>query len=256
MKKLTVILLLVLLVSVFVVPTAFASSNEYIEIKKDDVVFYSTYHDPLFLVPENCYVKVTGVSGDYISVEYHNVKGLILDGDYTRTSQGTGFYHTAQNAVVSSQTFLYSKPQLGSVSTAILESGSKLFPIGKYTSENVNYVYVSYTPEGGTTQYGAVLASAISWDGILTPPTNTSTPSTTPSTSGSMDTGAGNTNTNSNLNPEAKDPENNLVRVLLIIGICVPALIIVYLIFKPVKPSSNRYASDNPRRRDDYEDFE
>lgn len=253
MKKITILLLLVLLVSACIMPTAFASSGEYAKIENENTVFYSTSYEPLFFVPKDCFVKIIADEGNYLSVEYHNVIGLILDGTYNKTSQGTSFYHTAQNAEISSQTPLSSKPSLGAYSVAMLNDGDEVFPIGKYKDGNVDYVYVSYTPQGGSAQHGAVLASALSWDGIMTPPTNTST--STPSTSPSGSTDTGNTG-GADLTPQTKNPENNLVRVLLIIGICVPALIIVYLIFKPVKPSSNRYASDNPRRRDDYEDFE
>ena len=263
MKKLTILLLLVLLVSVCM-PTAFASSDEYIEIKEDNVVFYdrTPYNpQPLFTLTKNCFVKYENVVGNYVEVEYHGIKGIVSKDDVdlsAKRSDIQNFYHNADFATPKSVAQINTLPGGGNF-LVNATSQDKLFPIGKYTVAGFEYVYVTCTING--TEYaGAVLLESIDWNGIITPPTNTpsnpSNPTTPPSTSGSVDTGAGNTNSDTDLTPDTKDPENNLVRVLLIVGICVPALIIVYLIFKPVKPSSNRYASENPRRRDDYEDFE
>lgn len=264
MKKLTILLLLILLVSVFVVPTAFASDSEYLKVKNSTTIFFSSSYEPLFLLTQNCYVKYLNFSGEYIEVEYHGIKGYVnaksigvtINDVSSKTVSGLSYYyHTAQQAKISVDTFLLSKPGMGAISLANISKDTLVFPIGKYTDGTVEYVYVKY----GDTQTGAIKASHLEWDGIITPPSNVSTnPSnpTPPPTGGSTDTGADNTNNGTDLTPDTKDPENNLVRVLLIIGICVPALIIVYLIFKPVKPSSNRYASENPRRRDDFEDFE
>lgn len=263
MKKLTILLLLILLVSVFVVPTAFASSNEYIEITKDGVIFYdrTPYNSqPLFTLTKNCFVKYENVVGNYVEVEYHGIKGVVNKDDVdvsTKRSDVQNFYHNANFATPKNTVQLNTLPGGGNF-LVNATSQDKLFPIGKYTVGGYEYLYVTCTING-TPYAGAVLLENVNWDGIITSPSNVSTnPSnpTPPQTGGSTDTGADNTNDGTDLTPDTKDPENNLVRVLLIIGICVPALIIVYLIFKPVKPSSNRYASENPRRRDDFEDFE
>ena len=262
MKKLFLLIIIVLLITACIVPTAFASSDEYVIVENDNTVFYSTYYDPLFYVPQNCYVKLLGETNNYLSVEYHGVKGYISKNAVNldnKTSAGTQFYHTALDATVSSNdTLILSKPTvIGSITVDSLQQNTPLFPIGKYNDGTRDYVYVSYTPQNGSTVYGAVLAGNLIWDGVMTAPTNNTSTPTNPSTppAETPDT-EGTGSENPDLTPETKDPENNLVRILLIIGICVPALIIVYLIFKPVKPSSNRYASDNPRRKEDFEDFE
>lgn len=257
MKKISLVLILVLAVAFSICPMAFGSSEEYAKIDKDGVVFYNDYDEALFVLNRDCYVKYVSTTIDYTSVEYHGVRGRIKLDDFNISSANlvpniTNPYHTANYAITAVDTDLLSKPATGATSSANIPASTQVFPIGKYTNNGVEYVYVSYSVSGGTPITGAIRASHLTRNGIITPPQNAQNPgsgSTTPDINEDP-----NGDKSELITPQA--PENNLVRILLIVGICVPALIIVYLIFKPVKPTSNRYASDNPRRRDDYEDFE
>ena len=103
MKKLFLLIIIVLLITACIAPTAFASSDEYIEIKTENVVFYNrTYNpQPIFNVPKNCFVKYENVAGDYVEVEYHGIKGLISVNDLdlnAKRSDLNATYHTANYA--------------------------------------------------------------------------------------------------------------------------------------------------------------
>ena len=255
MKKLSLLLILVLLVSCIVLPTAYASETEYIKIENNNTIFYSDNYEPLFYLTKDCYVAYQELSGEYVKVKYFDKQGLVKASDVNPDVKVTGlnyYYHNANDATTIVSTYLFSKPSItGATVICSIPQSTKVFPLGKYTDGTDTYVYVSYS-DGTNTMYGAISSSHLTWDGIITPPSNNQTPTQTPSGSIDNPNGGG----NPSLNPDdTKTPENNLVRILLIIGICVPVLIIVFLIFKPVKPSSNRYASET-RRRDDYEDFE
>ena len=256
MKKLSLLLILVLLVSCIVLPTAYASETEYIKIENNNTIFYSDNYEPLFYLTKDCYVQYQELSGEYVKVKYFDKQGLVKASDVNPDVKVTGlnyYYHTTNDATTIIPTYLLSKPSInGATIICSIPQSTKVFPLGKYTDGTDTYVYVSYS-DGTNTMYGAISSSHLTWDGIITPPSNNQNPTQTPSGSVDNPNGGG---SNPSLNPDdTKAPENNLVRILLIIGISVPVLIIVFLIFKPVKPSSNRYASET-RRRDDYEDFE
>lgn len=254
MKKFSLLLVLVLIVTACFIPTAFASSDQYAKVIGDNALFFSDEQNPLFVVTKDCYVKYIGdYNSTRVEVEYFGVRGYVQKADLDLANLKTGddtYYGTPDsNATTTTITALFSSPNGNRLSD--IPSGTIVKPIGKYNNGTIEYVYVIYQSNG--TQRGVTYSLNVTWNGTVTPPI-TDTPTTSPGGENTGNNGANTGNNGSNLT--VQDPENNLVRILLIIGICIPALIIVYLIFKPVRPSSNRYASDNPRRRDDYEDFE
>lgn len=250
MKKLSLLLILVLLVSCIVLPTAYASETEYIKVKGSDTIFYNDDINQLFVVTEGCYVKFLSDNGDgYTNVNYFGLTGKIettsLDFN-TKTTGDDSLFGQSKTVLTSAKTSLFDLP--GSTKFAVnLEPQKDVTPLGNITVGSDNYTYVKVTLSSGT-YYGAIFRENIPAYEIVPPSVSVAPPTQNPDNPN----GGGSTS----LNPDdTKAPENNLVRILLIIGICVPVLIIVFLIFKPVKPSSNRYASET-RRRDDYEDFE
>lgn len=252
MKKVSLVLILVLVVAFSICPMAFASGEEYAKIDKDGVVFYDNDLTPLFLVTKDCYVKhlSTDNTTGYSVVSYAGKTGKIKTTDLGSMTTGTDeLFGTLSDATTTARINVFPAPNSTTTYPSSLVKGTIVTPLGTYTVGQDVYVYVRI-PQADAPLYGAVYLDNLNWNGVITPPQITqSGGSTTP------DINEGGTGSSTpELTPQ--EPENNLVRILLIVGICVPALIIVYLIFKPVKPTSNRYASDNPRRRDDYEDFE
>ena len=253
MKKVSLVLILVLVVAFSICPMAFASGEEYVLVTGSNTIFFSDEGStPLFKVTEDCYVKFDHISGDYAYVEYFGEHGFVHKNDLDLQNPKNGdesYFGSKLSVDVTAIMPLYFSPS-NTQQKASIPKSSKVQPLGTYTNDSIEYAYVKYETSDNGIQYGAVYLDNLNWNGVITPPQ-----STQPGGSTTPDINQGGTGSSTpELTPQ--EPENNLVRILLIVGICVPALIIVYLIFKPVKPTSNRYASDNPRRRDDYEDFE
>lgn len=262
MKKAFLVMISILLLFVAVCPTAFASTtDEFLKVTTDNTIFYyDTNPNALFELKKGVYVKFLNAEDGYYKVEYYGATGYVKSSDFSDTTKYSGlsqYYHNkvtlhvTDSAVASGNNSLNISPEISFTlpGSPSLTSNDELTLLGTYTSNSITYLYVSFTTTNGTTYFGAINKTFTDWDETANPiiaPMN-STPDSSPSP-----------DSESNDDSGSREPTNNLVRVLLIIGICIPAFIIVYLIFKPVKPSnSGRLSNKNPKRRDeDYEDFE
>ncbi len=263
MKK-AIILLICILTVFLVAPSAVAeTSDTYYKITDDTTVFkYDSTYTPidLFTLKSGCYVKLIEEKGSYYRVEYFGATGLIDKAKITDTTSYSNlsqYYHNqiliniTQDAVTNQRNYLTRTP-MDSLGDTILEASDSLTLIGTIDLNQVTYLYVSVVKDG-TVKFGSIQASYTNWDNTsapITPPATATTPTPEPAPGGV-------TVTPSTDGTGGEEPTNNLVRVILIIGICIPAFLIVYLIFKPVKSTKERYSDSNPKRRgEDYEDFE
>lgn len=261
MKKAVAILICVVLSLVFVCP-AIAESEEYLKVTSEDVEFLSEYgNNVLFTLKSGVYVKYLGNKNDCYIVEYCGAKGYVKVSDFSqdiqRYSNLTQYYHTpitvhfTEDAVSKERNFLCVLPNVEfPAEQGLTHSTQDNFNlIGSYSDGNNTFLYLSFQKTDGSIVFGSVNKSHTDWNeqsNPITPPPVIS--------AGNNQTTVTNPENTHNNEPQTAEPTNNLVRVILIIGICIPAFLIVYLIFKPVTPSTK---DKNPRRRqDDYEDFE
>ena len=148
----------------------------------------------------------------------------------------TNYYHQEKTITSSRKSFLYTSIDLED-SISEISKGATLTVIGIYPLDT-SLLYC----RDSAGNVGYVEAGDTSWSSsdTLLPPVNASasTPNDSGSTPPSSDTVSNNT-----------DP----LRIILILGICIPAGIIVYLLFKPVTKVDNRYISDSPKKRGYFE---
>ena len=177
------------------------------------------------------------------------VEGYI-DRDHLSSSPAeswvTNYYHQTKTVSSSRKSFLYTSVSQED-SIAEISKNATLTVIGIYSVGGEQLLYC----RDSVGNVGYVVTSDTNWSStdVLLAPTNT--PSPTPDTDGSS--GANDAPTTDNLSDNT-DP----LRIILILGICIPAGIIVYLLFKPVTKVDNRYISDSPKKRgyfevDDYD---
>ena len=264
MKKAIAVLICVFLSLVCLCP-AVAESEQYIKVTSENVEFCSalgTNYNVLFTLEKGVYLKLKSEStSTHYKVEYCGSIGYVKISDFPenpeRYSNVPQYYHTpitihfTENVVSQNRSYLSFLPGVDyPIDGTIYTAQDSFNLIGKYFDGNNTFLYLSFQKQDGTLIFGVAKKNDTDWDETANP---ILAPIETP-TNGEQ-TGQPNTDvTTPNNAPQTTEPTNNLVRVVLIIGICIPAFLIVYLIFKPIKPTND---VKNPRRRqDDYEDFE
>ena len=247
MKRLFAIILLAILVAAVGVPAlAYAEEGTYLEIDRDGVYLYDNtlVTPPLFVIPRTYYVKVVDpnyASGFWI-VEYNGVRGLIKISDVSgkTTTDVESPYYTATTVSAYPDTFLYEKPNFES-KTQVKAYGLNLLYLGKTKGEQHNYgtdtwFAVSYTDHVYFI-HSAMTANLNLLESSFAPvhPNSVKEASATPSESEETST------------EKAPSDGFDLVRLLLIIGMIVPIVIVLFLLFRPGR------RSDRLRQRDERE---
>ena len=264
MKKFSLIILIcIIALSSFVfgaVADGVQDTNPYLKVTSTNTVFYDKDNPevPLFTLTKDCYVKVLSnadASNKY-RVEYNGLQGYVSASEFTESAV-TGLvnpYHYPVHikATTATKFLRYPGELIPDSSATSVSVNDTLILMGTYSVSGNTYLYVLHDMQN---TFGCILASNTDWDPTLDTLSPHQYPFGEPQAPVIPEQKPGDQdNTNHNT---VVEPSNNLVRVLLIIGICIPALIIVFLIFKPVRPDTGRYATDTPKRRvQDYDDFD
>ena len=251
MKRLFAIILLAILVAAVGVPTlAYAAEGEtYLEIDRDGVYLYDNtlVTPPLFVIPRTYYVKVVDpnyASGFWI-VEYNGVRGLIKISDVSgkTTTDVENPYYTGTNVSAYADTFLYERPNFAS-KTQVAAYGLTLLYLGKAKGEQHNYSTDTWFAVRYSDQiyfiHSAMTANLNLLEATFSPvhPNSVKEASATLSESEEGST------------EKAPSDGFDLVRLLLILGMIVPIVIVLFLLFRPKRHS------DRIRERDEREHSE
>lgn len=248
MKRIAIfILLLTLVTSAFCFAPAVASAEDvsYLKISGDNVYLYenTVVQDVLFTLPRTYYVKVLklNITPVYHLVEYNGVTGLVKSADLSSSTVANvpNPYYVGRNVSAHAGQYLYKKP-LFSEQTNLIASGLNLVYLGKTTGEKHNY---------STSTWFAVLYaneiyyihSAMTEDLDLLEFGIPAHPDSASSSEESTETDAA--------TPPAKSVDT--VRILLILGMFVPIVIILVVLFRPRKRLS-RSRNDREAEDDDY----
>lgn len=230
-----------------------AQAQDYFLVESEDLLFYNESNQPMFIIPKTYYVLKTGeqFQGNYYYVSYKNIDGRLLKSSVA----------AAQSLNVDSP-FFSSTLQINSSESFILvhnipssTASEKLF----FDDLAMNFEFIGIMPDTdsaksdiwyyvryNTDRYGYIHSTKTSNTTLATSitahPNSLISPSPSPSISPSP-------------NPNAPvEPTNDMLRVLLILGISVPAVIIVFLLFRPSSKTSRRPPRE--RSRDYYDDYE
>jgi len=235
-------------------PYAHADSAEYLRIGGDNVSLYADKLVPaaLFTIPKTFYVKVISLSytPDYHVVEYNGVRGLVKVSDVGNSTLTDiqNPYYTAQTVTAHVNTCLYTAPNF-TAETGISASGLSLTYLGKVNGDKGSYdtavwfavLYANemYYLHCSLTNNLSLLESTfapIHPDSVI----ETSVPA--------KESGA--------LAAEAKaSGGSSVLRILLIVGMIVPLVVILVLLFKPKRQTSTRKRSRHYSEADDYDDY-
>ena len=234
---------------------AHASAAEYLRVGGDNVSLYADKLVPaaLFTIPKTFYVKVISLSytPDYHVVEYNGVRGLVKASDVgsDTVSDVANPYYTAQTVTAHVNTCLYTAPSF-TAETAISASGLSLTYLGKVNGDKGSYdtavwfavLYANemYYLHCSLTNNLSLLESTfapIHPNSVVetsVPESEEGTPSESEERSGGVD----------------------ILRILLIVGMIVPLVVILFLLFKPRKRHAATRKRGRPYRdEDDYDDY-
>lgn len=252
---------------------AYADEGKFIKIENDGVYFNVDQNllpsnSIKFEIPKNFYILYNGTmpNGDY-EVSYMGITGWISKDAITSvpetsiTVENPYFIYndTVQGKKnplkVNKDISLRTLPSYdtGSNTGNLLTSGTAIEFLGMCTKDASSYNNTNYwyCVKAGDT-IGYIHSSNTNAENFNTSSDIARIYNETDSTP---------TNGDGTYTPTGTEPENNLVRILLIIGITVPAIIIVILLFKPSKNKNNDsytwdrniYDSNGKDKDDDYD---
>lgn len=250
MKRIAVLLLLLTLVAstfCFAPTVAAAEDVSYLEVTKDNVYLYenTVVQDVLFTLPRTYYVKVLkrNLTPVYHLVEYNGVSGLVKVQDFSSETVDNiaNPYYIGRNISANAGQYLYAKASF-SEQTNLVASDLNLLYLGKTTGEKRNYTSSTWFAVLYANQV-YYIHSAMTEDLDLL---EFGIPAHPNSAASSKEDGADNKGKDA---PTEKGVDT--VRILLILGMFVPIVIILVVLFRPRKKFS-RNRADREAEDDDY----
>lgn len=231
----------------------YADNKEYYLINNDNVYFNINVlidvdkgSEPiaLFKIPNTYYADKRNVEepdNDKYYVTYNGIDGWIKKSEYTnpviKTSISNPYYIYSSSLTTTMATKLTKKPRSEGLSSEFIinvPADTEIIYIGSQATDTeiINTSPLWYYVKIGA-NYGFIHSSFCSNTAIAPTPhpnsiANNGNQDSNPVTPGT-DEGAGNNNA-----------KNNLLNALLAIGIAVPSLILVMLVFKPIKNKINK----------------
>ena len=253
MKRLFVLLIALMLLLSTVTGVAYAEDTKYILIENNSTNLYAdaACTDLLCTLPASYYAQCKSENETSYEVVFAGATGYI--------KKSTDVPAPQVDALVSSD---YSN-MVSKLSQSKTTQITKLLDVNNYSTKrtvdaDTNFTYIGKINKevlGELTPFYYVRIGndiGLFKASDLPPSFESSIPTyTKPTPTPSATVGASAT---ASANQQSPESTNGLVRILLIIGICIPAVVIVYLLFKPAKAPDARYTGDEPKRNDRNDD--
>ena len=230
--------------------TAVAEEGSFLLIDRDNVSLYAdTRKAPaLFTLPRSYYVKVLELNYDenYHRVSYNGIEGLVKISEVASKAEDNvqDPYYTAQNVSAHISTHLYKRPSFAEgEDSGVVAYGLSLTYLGKISGERGTY---------GTPTWFAVLYSGDVYyiHSAMTENLDLLETSIPLHPNAALTTSASASTENEEQNAENSDDSVDVVRILLIVGMFVPIVIILVVLFRPRKKRSR--SKGDREAEDDY----
>ena len=251
MKKLLIIFTLIaIIICSFVTPLSVsADSGDFVLITEKNCKFY-LFDQPSFRfvhkfsIPTTYYAKVlnTQPEQNFLLVEYMGYEGYIENVDGAQHETNVEAPYHGKITLVSNVDLRKGAPD--SRDKYEWDSSKEVISVvGEYVDGASVKWYALMLNDDTTTLYYAEAVNTSNPNVVFSPHQNSISSPTPPS--------------NEEKGDENGDGVNNtVVRAILIIGIIIPALIILFLIFKPGKKvRKRRYQEEDSRHYDDYDGY-
>lgn len=234
MKKKVGLILLAAMILVLYIPSgcpAFAVSAPHIIID-GEIWLLSDQGGRLFLLPDTYYAKIDNMDNDFYYITFNGISGKVEKNLVSTIGYHTQADGTMQELRIDPQFYDFKTIALksamdGAAEEILLPVSESFIFLGEYPLTEMWYC-IRYNDK-----IGYIKAARTTVPNIQIPvfvPENAS-----PDNTGD--------------NPESDAPGTEfdkapLIRVLIIAGLCVPAIILIFLLFKPQKPKKRRYYYD------------
>ena len=234
--------------------SALAEEVTYYEIDRDNVCLYKNAYRPdvLFVIPKTYYVKYLETADSlYYVVEYNGVEGLLRIDDISGKSlvNVQNPYYTATNISAHINSYLYQKPSF-SAATNLSAYGLTLTYLGKVQGEAGTY--------GTSTWFAVLYTNQVYYvHAAMTENLDLLESAFSPVHPNSV-TSAGGSETQPMAESEAEEEGSfDTLRVLLVVGMTLPIIVILFLLFRPRKKKrvNNNSRRDRYREEEDYDDY-
>lgn len=250
MKKLLIIFTLIaIIICSFVTPLSVsADSGDFVLITEKNCKFYlfdqtSLRYVHKFSIPTTYYVKVLNTQSEqnFLSVEYMGYVGYIENVDGAQHETNVEAPYHGRITLASNVDLREGAPD--SRNKYECASSDDISVVGEYVDGASVKWYALMLNNDTTTLYYAEAVNTSNPNVVFSPHQNSISSPTPPA--------------NEEKGDENGDGVNNtVVRAILIIGIIIPALIILFLIFKPGKKvRKRRYQEEDSRHYDDYDGY-
>lgn len=229
MRKKVGLILLAAIIMVFFIPngmTAFAVSTPHIIIE-GEVWLLDSQGSRLFLLPDSYYAKIDNMDNDFYYVTFNGISGKVGKNLVSTIGYHTQAGGTMQELRIDPQFYDFKTIALkssmdGGEEILLTVSDSFIF-LGEYPLTEMWYC-IRYNEK-----IGYIKAARTTAPDIQIPIFNPENPDT--------ETGGETTI------PKTVE-KAPITRILIIAGLCVPAIILIFLLFKPQKPRKRRYYYD------------
>jgi|GEM_PF-849464 hypothetical protein len=233
MRKLLLVLIIIAIIVEFtcVIPrqTAFALDFPYIVVEGEVWLLDRSSGNRIFILPETYYAKIDNLDDNYYYVTFNGVQGKVDKSKVSSIGYHTTATGTIQDMQISEKYRIFTGIKLKSTMDSsgtdieVPTNGTFIF-LGKYPADDMWY-YVKYNEICGyiraefTTQPNLVIPAFV--------------PEQKP---------APQPDENPDENGGTKlEPSDDLIKILVISGLCVVLAVIIILIFRPGKNRKNRY---------------
>jgi len=230
MRKIIVIIGFALAVFLCCLPKAAAlaaNNTPHVVISGDNIWFLDADGVRLFLLPDTYYIKINNLDEGYYYCTFNGVSGKV-----DKTLVGTSGYHTTapgtSRELALAESFInfvgafHLKASPGSsVNTIDMPGTSSFTYLGSYPASSGVWYYVKYNG-----YYGYIPASMTNTPMITVPIFSPEQPEDVPVIAPPSEEGGG-----GGILPA----DNNTLKIVLIAGLCLPAIVIIFLLFRAKK---------------------
>lgn len=232
-KALLLLIFLTCLFSVYVMPfAACALSAPHVKFL-GDVWLFSLEGEKLFLLPDTYYAKIDNIDETYYYITFNSVAGKVLKASVTSLGYHAKATGTMLDLKISDSYAefdainLKSEPDTSARNVVSMPLRESFIFLGKYPTDNELWYYVAYNQYYGYIKASRTNTPKITFDTFVPLP-YTEDPQPEEQTPGKSVL-------------EGLGDEDATLRIVIIIGLAIPAILIIFLIFKPSKLGNARY---------------
>ena len=237
-KAILIIILIVLSISLYSPFQAYANelvSTPHIKIS-GEVWLLSNDGNKLFQLPDTYYAKIDNLDETYYYVNFNGINGKVLKLQVSTVGYHEKALGTLRDLRISDSYSefdsinLKTAPDLSSANTVAMPIRESFTFLGKYQTNNDLWYYVKYNQYYGYVKADRTTQPNIVFDDFVPAVLEQKTPtSNEPSTSPPKSVF------------EGLNANQDFLKIIIIIGLTIPAILIIFLLFKPSKYNSTHY---------------